>query len=554
MEFTDDVDIKIEYVPPKCEPIHVLPSIRADIVTESEFRSTGILFETDIEFDYDSKHFISQTYGPSSENGEFARNDEYSGDALHVKARKCYECYVCGSKCKGIIDLRSHMSRHLHDRTHEDQSKDQSTNACPICSRKLSSKSSYRRHLLTHSKVDPTCPICNIQVRRGYTLKRHMRVHVTEKAYKCNLCPRAFSAEFNLKKHQQQHVIGNKYQCYLCSFSHRKLRELRFHFALEHTGKRIFKCKMCGAKYLQKDQLRSHESKHRDDAVSCEYCEKTFSCYKYLKPHMLRHTSSYKCEICSKVFASKADLKKHLRGVHLGEKPHECKICSKMFSEKANLKRHLVNVHSVGTPPEKNYHCTVCTYATYSQKILNRHALWHTNERRYSCNQCPNTFKTSGCLAKHVKGVHNALPKVYTCNICSATFNDRSSRLKHKSVHADRPYQCSFCSLQTTTDFLLKKHMQIHTRPFQCNICLRKFSTRGNLMRHEKRHGLHSASKRYECYICGHFARRGFETLKIHFSKHTGTKMFECNICSMAFKRPDNLRIHLRIHTGEKVN
>lgn len=185
---------------------------------------------------------------------------------------------------------------------------------------------------------------------------------------------------------------------------------------------------------------------------------------------------------------------------------------------------------------------------------LKSHSKWHTTERTHVCTDCLKTFKTSACLIKHIKGCHSIEPKIYTCNICSQTFSDRSSRLKHKRVHIVKPiYKCSICSFVAKTEYRLLK---VHMKPFKCNVCSRKFSTKSNMDRHQRTHGLlpnglPAIKLKYECYICGHAARRE-NSLKVHFSKHTGAKLFKCNVCTSAFSRPDYLRIHLRIHSGER--
>lgn len=527
---------------------------------------------------YDGKTFqckiCAEKFAHQSALTKHIRSKHANGTKVRINRIK-FQCKDCTFETANKDHFRNHFQ------THHTRETLHSLLSCKICPKTFSTKSSYQQHMRVHLKLfkcdscpkafsiqsrlnrhsavhsmtEPTCHICNRQVKRG-TLKRHMRIHVTEKSFQCGICPRSFSLEINLNKHLSRHVIGKKYQCYMCPFGSKYLNSLRFHFC-KHIGKKIYKCKICFKRFLQKDHWRSHSGLHISGKFSCDFCAKTFSYAEILRRHIVRHNQSFECTVCSRVLTTKASLQHHIRSVHNAEKTHKCDVCSRMFFGICNLRRHIQNVHRGDKPIENEYRCTVCTYVTYCKHKLRSHSKWHKTERPHACIECPKSFKTGSCLSKHMKGCHSKQPKIYTCNICSQTFNDRSSRLKHKRIHiTERIYKCSICSFETKTEFRLKLHMNVHTQPFQCNICLRKFSTKGNLDRHQKTHGLLAngladSKIKYECYICGHSARRGHQTLKIHFSKHTGEKLFECNVCTRSFSRPDYLRLHLRIHTGD---
>lgn len=416
-------------------------------------------------------------------------------------SEKVYQC----TDCTFATASKDYFKKHLQK--HTSKTIQPSMNSCKICQKMFATNSAYRQHIqghlklfkcdscpktfnnkcklkrhsAVHSTIDLTCPICDRQVKRG-TLKRHMRIHVTEKNFKCDICPRAFSLLVNLNKHKLQHVIGNKYQCYMCTFNSKTLAVLKFHFS-KHTGKKIFKCNVCFRRFLQQDHWRSHVGQHTRGTYPCDFCSKAFPYFATLKRHMSWHNNSFECTICSRIFRAKASLEKHIRAVHNVERPHKCEVCLKMFSEKSNLRRHITSVHLPKNPTGIEYRCTVCTYVTHSKERLISHSRWHKTERPHACIDCPKTFKTSSCLRKHMKGCHSKQPKIYTCKICFETFKDRSSRLKHKRVHIatrNTPiYKCNICSIQTKTEYLLKKHMNVHTQPFPCRICSKKFSTKG---------------------------------------------------------------------------
>ncbi|QLL32744.1 hypothetical protein HG536_0D02660 [Torulaspora globosa] len=56
-------------------------------------------------------------------------------------------------------------------------------------------------------------------------------------------------------------------------------------------------------------------------------------------------SKQYGCEYCDRRFKRQEHLKRHIRSLHMGEKPFNCLICGKKFSRSDNLNQH-VKTHS----------------------------------------------------------------------------------------------------------------------------------------------------------------------------------------------------------------
>ncbi|KAI8394450.1 Zinc finger C2H2 type domain signature [Nakaseomyces glabratus] len=64
------------------------------------------------------------------------------------------------------------------------------------------------------------------------------------------------------------------------------------------------------------------------------------------KPSLVPDLSKqFGCEFCDRRFKRQEHLKRHIRSLHMGEKPYECHICNKKFSRSDNLNQH-IKTHS----------------------------------------------------------------------------------------------------------------------------------------------------------------------------------------------------------------
>ncbi|CAH0599511.1 unnamed protein product [Chrysodeixis includens] len=111
--------------------------------------------------------------------------------------------------------------------------------------------------------------------------------------------------------------------------------------------------------------------------------------------------------------------------------------------------------------------------------------------------------------------------------------------------------ECEYCHKVLTSKLSLRNHYKIHTGfDVVCEHCGKKFITRRLLLMHcRAKHGYEKTDK---CSYCDYRASNA-EQVKIHERLHTGEKPYVCAQCGAGFHRKSSYLQHVAIHLPDKT-
>uniref|UniRef100_A0A8C1VQ51 Sal-like protein 3 n=1 Tax=Cyprinus carpio TaxID=7962 RepID=A0A8C1VQ51_CYPCA len=350
------------------------------------------------------------------------------------------------------------------------------------------------------------------------------------------------------------------------------------------------------------------------------------------KPNSEDPFFKHKCRFCAKVFGSDSALQIHLRS-HTGERPFKCNICGNRFSTKGNLKVHfqrhkekyphiqmnpypvpeyLDNIptssgipYGMSLPPEK----PVTTWLD-SKPVLSTIPTSIALQLPPTIPSIIGSYGDSTSFTPLSRSPQRSSPPSSECTSMSpnhligeasiaqissspqpSMVSDTPPILKPEALHlppisttrpgetnsANTPSAVSHLSLQTVSSHFKPKFpfgglldsMQTSetsklqqlvenidkkmTDPNQCVICHRVLSCQSALKMHYR---IHTGERPFKCKICGRaFTTKG--NLKTHFGVHRSKPplrvQHSCPICQKKFTNAVVLQQHIRMHMGGQI-
>ena len=168
----------------------------------------------------------------------FKINVECNGfDENEDKQRQCYKQLKCfWPKCRYSCDFESQLNQHISHHLNKRQF------VCNECNKQFNSCSSLSVHKNSvHSNVRPfVCSESNCQ--KSFKLKdrlnKHLKIHSTERSFKCDECDRRFRYKELVSKHKRIHSKQISFRCDAigCERRFRNSKTLKEHKSRFHSG------------------------------------------------------------------------------------------------------------------------------------------------------------------------------------------------------------------------------------------------------------------------------------------------------------------------------
>lgn len=306
----------------------------------------------------------------------------------------------------------------------------------------------------------------------------------------------------------------------------------------------------------------------------------------------------HKCRFCAKVFGSDSALQIHLRA-HTGERPFKCNICGNRFSTKGNLKVHFqrhkdkyphiqMNPYPV---PEFLDNVPTSSGIPYGMSIPSEKTVFPWLDNKPVVATLPallglplsTTFTTLGGLNDSVNVTSPIkLPnQTDLFEILSFSPTHRANEavpVSPQSSHEKEAFDIDTtegaflpqnCSLRVNlvTNAPVSSTTSLATTPEPLTLMSPSFCSSAQLLTSdETKHPADSmqaseSSKLKplvenidkkitdpnQCIVC-HRVLSCHSALKMHHRIHTGERPYKCNVCGRAFTTKGNLKAHIGIH------
>ncbi|CAL1527750.1 unnamed protein product [Lymnaea stagnalis] len=512
---------------------------------------------------------------------------------------KC-QCNVC----KRILKNKANVLRHLRVHAFQEKQKmEQSHNAV------LAADSSFIADQLSQNIEDHfkgldtsvgfQCLICGQEFRFKSFMITHVRMHLNQRPYKCDQCPKRFFAHHMLKKHLQNHT--RPYKCpvcekgfirrYLMKDHFKKIHERESHVDLmkditELYGQKLIQCDICGKtmKSYQKSLMQHHIRQHKDvRPFACKFCKKSFTSENALKKHGLNHSKPYVCQVCNRGFSRRYLLTEHFQ--------NQCSR-KKGLNVSKYVKQDKGSSISSNLPCDSRAedvgHQKMAESVRYEPPVITEFNT-STSATVYTCQPCDKKFTIYDTLIRHI----NTFAKSTPCKYCGTVFEDKHLTVGHQRSCLGIPIDpAQKASNRDTSKKILGEQQEkvqkivkeiaekielISAKSTSTELGKERQPTEGNQTVTEdssvtlnddpksaRPRATHAASQstpltrtlvilneekgKFQCPEC----ERSFSSLrgmKIHASSHV--RLYKCEICNKDFTQIARLRTHSQMHKDE---
>ncbi|XP_074660532.1 uncharacterized protein LOC141912993 [Tubulanus polymorphus] len=228
-------------------------------------------------------------------------------------------------------------------------------------------------------------------------------------------------------------------------------------------------------------------------------------------------------------------------GLHSPNEMFECLACGERFADEESYRVH------------GRLHQRSAANSGSSSPALSLERLI----TRFECRICERVFTQETHLAAHVltHGDNDASPWHAENSPLAGTHQKLTELLTTPSrTDGEAPRGNKRCKIDAkTTD--PERHASTSpasSRVKRCQLCDKVFYRQYSLDRHVKDEHSHDSSGLYDCRLCGHkFAR---DYLRVHMRIHTGEKPHECAICKRRFTQRSTMTRHVKLVHPQSIS
>uniref|UniRef100_A0A452I2D1 Zinc finger protein 219 n=1 Tax=Gopherus agassizii TaxID=38772 RepID=A0A452I2D1_9SAUR len=208
------------------------------------------------------------------------------------------------------------------------------------------------------------------------------------------------------------------YPCAVCGKRFRFNSILALHTRI-HASETPFTCPYCGHRAAQRGLLRLHLRSHRPEACA-RLSHQSRLLLELEERALLRRAPppaplspprplpppSFRCPFCKGKFRTVGERERHLRILH---QPYKCGQCPFAAAQEGELQRHSQEAHAPpappapAAPPPAEFRCHVCGQAFTQSWFLKGHMRKHKDSFDHKCQVCGRCFKEPWFLKNHMK-------------------------------------------------------------------------------------------------------------------------------------------------------
>lgn len=279
----------------------------------------------------------------------------------------------------------------------------------------------------------------------------------------------------------------------------------------------------------------------------CEECGRVLSCAASLRRHRAVHSGvrSHVCNQCGRAFTTQAYLNGHMRS-HTGEKPFMCPICARCFTRSTGLTRHM-ELHvsnKLGSGTNQ------AGAASGSTGGAGGAAVRHPHQGHQQGQQPQQQQQQQQQQHAHHQQQQVGVPAGSFALNCG-TGGSGAAGAAGGGLTEMVPVAPLLATVSTPSMGPPSSGSNGNAGGrgrHQCPICSKLFTRQLSVKVHMR---IHTGERPHKCQQCEKTFKNASH-LRVHVRTHTNERRYPCGVCGKRFTESSSLRRHMRIHTGER--